>query len=89
LSVYSYTAVNGLLLPLPLSSELLYSRAGTLIETVVLLIEVAMYKVGTLLHRFLEGHHPLRVWYCEVAIYKGWNFTSWFPSQLRLWCWNN
>ena len=53
--MYSYTAVNGLLLPLPLSSELLYSRAGTLIETVVLLIEVAMYKAGTLLHSFLAS----------------------------------
>jgi len=78
--VYSYTAVNGLLLPLLLSSEFLYSRVGTLIETVVLLIEVAMYKVGTLFHSFLVGHHPLRVWYCEVAVYKGWNFTSRFSS---------
>jgi len=60
--------VNGLLLPLPLSSELLYSRAGTSIETVVLLIEAAMYKAETLLHSFLEGYHPFRVWYCEVAI---------------------
>ena len=58
---------------MPLSSELLYSKAGTSIETstVVLLIEVAIYKAGTLLHGFLEGY-PLRVWtwYCEVAIYK-------------------
>jgi len=31
----------------------------------------------------------LRVWYCEVAIYKGWNFSSRSPLQLRLWCCNN
>jgi len=57
----------------------MYSRDGTSIETVVLLTEVAMYKAGTLLHSLLEGY-PLRVWYCEVAIYKGWNFSSWFSS---------
>ena len=85
LCIAIYCSNKGLLLPLPLSSELkgwnLNFDCGT--------ANWSCYNTRLELYFTVSRHHPLRVWYCEVAIYKARSFTSWFASYLRLWCCNN